>query len=366
MPEYIVQKGDTLSSIARKNLNDVNRWQEIARLNSLHNSNLIFVGQKLRLPDVFKGLRGGYVIPNAMYTSDSTLSADIALARGYLFVIFEYLPEVGIKKVIRKVAAVPKDFSLLPAEPSGSLSIAEHALNISPQKSQFLSASIRAFGAPSIGGKSLILDVGKIQGAGGRIYWPNEVIADLERFVRENPKAGKSIERLISTIKNIEGEVLISGGTPESAVSHPSSAHQNYIRSAENLWAEFRAGKMSRTQVEQELASLEKTYSKARIVGNVGRVLTVFGVVITVAELADASRQSLEQRSFRPLGAEALRQAGGWGGALAGAKIGLATGALFGVATGPGAIVTGALGAIVFGAVGYFSADWLADHVSAN
>lgn len=46
---YIVQKGDTLSQIAEKLFND--QWQmfELARINDLHDMNLIFVGQVLNL-----------------------------------------------------------------------------------------------------------------------------------------------------------------------------------------------------------------------------------------------------------------------------------------------------------------------------
>lgn len=366
MLEYIVQNGDTLSYIAKIKLGDANRWIEIANLNHLANFNLIFIGQKLRLPDLYSRPLGGYRIPSAMHMMDSKIPAHLALARGFLFVVFEQLPDIGTGKIIRKVAAIPRDFSLSPANPSGNLSLAEHAFNVDPKNSQFLSASNKAFGAPSINGQPVILDVSKIQKAGGQVYSVHEVVADLERFAKENPRAGKSIEKIISVVRDIEGEVLIKGGTPSSAGSHPSTAHKAYIRSAEDLWVEFSAHKLSKAQLEQELSSLERAYSKARILGKLGRVLTVVGVIVTVADLTYASQQSIQQRSFRPLGAETLRQSGGWGGVMAGARIGLATGALFGIETGPGAIVTGAIGAIVFGAAGYFSADWVADHISAN
>jgi hypothetical protein len=142
--------------------------------------------------------------------------------------------------------------------------------------------------------------------------------------------------------------------------------HTSYIRSAEDLWAEFRANRMTRAQLQQELANLERAYSQARVLGRIGRVLTVVGVVVTIAEVTQATQCSINQNSFRPLGAEVVRQVGGWGASFAGAKIGFAGGALFGIETGPGAIVTGAIGAIVFGAAGFFGADWIADHISPN
>ena len=95
-------------------------------------------------------------------------------------------------------------------------------------------------------------------------------------------------------------------------------------------------------------------------------MLTVFGAVLTVVELGHATRQSVDQRSLRPVNAELIRQTGGWGGAVAGAKIGFLAGAALGIKTGPGAIVTGAIGALIVGGIGHFGADRVADHVHAN
>jgi nucleoid-associated protein YgaU len=51
-PTYVVQPGDTLSSIAGQQLGDANRWPEIFALNRaiIRNPNLIFPGQVLTLP----------------------------------------------------------------------------------------------------------------------------------------------------------------------------------------------------------------------------------------------------------------------------------------------------------------------------
>lgn len=139
-----------------------------------------------------------------------------------------------------------------------------------------------------------------------------------------------------------------------------------YVRSAEDLWAEFRAGRMTRPELVQELRNLESSYARARVVGQAGRVLMVLGVVLTAVELTQAARRSIEEGSARPLSAETIRQVGGWGGAIAGGKIGFAVGALFGIETGPGALISGAVGAVIFGAAGYFGADWIADQISPN
>jgi len=50
--EYIVKSGDTLWAIAKKFLNDGSRYTELAELNNISNPNLIYVGQKIILPDL--------------------------------------------------------------------------------------------------------------------------------------------------------------------------------------------------------------------------------------------------------------------------------------------------------------------------
>jgi hypothetical protein len=90
-----------------------------------------------------------------------------------------------------------------------------------------------------------------------------------------------------------------------------------------------------------------------------------FGHVLDGDDHAD-DHEHQAQGSFKPVGAEVIRQVGGWGGAFVGAKVGFAVGAMFGIETGPGAIITGAIGAVVFGALGYFGADLIADRISPN
>ena len=49
---YTVVRGDTLTSIAEREYGDVNRWREIYEANRamIKNANLIYPGQKLRIP----------------------------------------------------------------------------------------------------------------------------------------------------------------------------------------------------------------------------------------------------------------------------------------------------------------------------
>jgi len=49
---YTIQKGDTLSGIAEKALGAANRWPEIHKINKqIKNPNLIFPGQKIKMPN---------------------------------------------------------------------------------------------------------------------------------------------------------------------------------------------------------------------------------------------------------------------------------------------------------------------------
>ena len=357
MEEYVVQFGDTLSSIADKKLGNSNRWSEIARLNNLQSPYNLFIGQRLKMP-AKSNVQANTANNIAPVMPDNETPASLALARGYMFVVFEQLPDVGPGKLIRKVAVIPKDFSLVPLNPTANLSIADHVLG--NNNSQFLSSSNKPFGAASIKGKPLIIDLGKAQSTGAKVFTVEQVVDDLNRFANQNPAARTRVNQLIWAVKNVEGETLIQGGVPSDAVKRVSTAQTPYISTAEELWAKFEAKKITKSQLESELKALETAYSKAKIVGRVGRVLTVVGVVFTVKDVADATQKSIDRNSYKPLAAETVRQVGGWGGAIAGAKIGFGVGALFGIETGPGAIITGAIGAIIFGAIGYFAADQLA------
>jgi len=365
MEPYIVQFGDTLSLIAFKRLGNANRWTEIARLNRLQPPYMLFVGQRLNLPSAQTGVASGGIMMqnNGVMTDPLTeqIPASVALARGFMFVVFEQLPEVGTGRVIRKVAAIPQNFALQPPNPLAHLSLADHVLG--NNNSQFLSASNRPFGAPTIQGRPLLIDVTRTRAAGGQIYSVEQIVADLRRFAQENPAAERRVNTLIRTIQSVEGEVLIEGGVPRDAIRRVSTAHTGYIQTADELWASFEAGRITRPQLETRLSMLERAYGRARVFGRVGRVITVVGAVFTVVDVADATQRSIERNSYRPLAAETVRQVGGWGGAVAGGKIGFLAGAALGIETGPGLIITGAIGAIIFGAAGYFGADFIADWI---
>jgi LysM repeat protein len=384
--DYIVQHEDTLPIIAEKKLGNKDRWFEIAQLNDIRRPYQLLVGQVIKLPPKLS------VAPTPPPpTGVEHRPATIALARGFLFVVFEQLPEIGSDKVIRKIAAIPTDFSKHPhlsPSPGANITPAEHALGVKP--SQYLSSSNRPYGSPTnvdaeisakYGNKPappsanpkdfigktrpVIIDLKKLP-AGTRIIDEQALLLGLEERKGLHPSEARRIDRLMETIKNVEGEALVEGGVPKDAVKKVSNVHSKYILTAEELRAKFRLGKITEAELTSELKTLAKAYNRAKIIGRAGRVITVVGTVFTVIDVANAAQKSYQKRSYKPLAAEAVRQFGGWGGAVVGAKIGFGVGAAFGIVTGPGAIVTGAIGAIVFGAIGYFAADWVADWIDDN
>jgi hypothetical protein len=248
--------------------------------------------------------------------------------RAFLFILADEILPSG--KVIRKVMVAPDGmaseafvrnpevFGFGPRSPGAAVSIGEHALG--NNKSPYISASTKAGGAPNFNGTSYYIDIAKAKAAGVRFYSTDEIIADLKRLATEQPNLRYRVDKLIGVIKDLEGEVLLEGKVPASAVKSPLS--MNITRGL--------------------------------------RGLQFIGIVLTAHDLAVASQKSMQQHSAAPLAAEGLRQVGGWGGALAGMKIGGIAGAAVGIESGPGALVTGAVGALIFGSAGYFGADWLA------
>ncbi len=248
--------------------------------------------------------------------------------RGFLFILADEVLPSG--KIVRKVTvappamvsdafvANPEIFGLQPRNLESPLSIGEHALG--ENSSRFMSGSTLPKGAPNIKGTPYYIDVAKAEAAGARIHTTTDIVADLERLAAERPHLRFRVDLLKNAVTNVESEVLVEGAVPASAVKSPLSM------------------KMTRGL----------------------RGVQFVGVVLSVTDLARASRQSIQQHSAVPLAAESIRQTGSWSGAFAGARIGGMAGAALGIESGPGAILTGAVGAMIFGAAGYFGADWVA------
>lgn len=305
-------------------------------------------------------------------------SRTITPGSGWIFILTTQLPEVGSRYVIRKVSVVPHNFILKPRNSNGSLRPAIHALNDEPRLSQFQSTSYKSFGSVTDGAGDigLLIDTTKVKRAGGRIIQPAELIVDLRRFAAQYPTQKFRVQTLINGIQKFEGEGLIEGTIPRGSARRLSPEHTRYLRRGEQIFepadqARGRGWSRERIAAVQDVAAkrlqaLDKTYRTARNVGRVGRAVTAFGLVVTAYDVTNAAGESIEQRSFRPITAEGVRQVGGWGAAVAGVKFGFVAGAALGIETGPGAILTGAIGSMIFGIGGYIGADRIADLIYEN
>jgi LysM repeat protein len=342
--KYRVRPGDSLWKIAKSELHDPARWGELARLNGLQPPYQLLIGQELLLPDksqvVMRSVHARIV--KSPYVADESefaapqQGASTMPGRAFLFVLAdEALPSGKLVRKVLKVpltnaeyvAANPEVFGLKGDAPGSGMSLGEHSLNKVPStKSPYVSASTKYFGASGIEGRRVYIDIGKAKASGVTIHSTEEILADLDRMLKEKPHLKTRIELIKKTVKYTEGEVLLEGKVPSSAIKS--------------------AGAMSLTR------SL--------------RFVQLVGIIFTVNDVRNATVKSVEQNSFKPIAAETIRQAGGWGMAWAGTEVGFAAGALVGIETGPGAIITGAVGAIIFGTAGYFGADWVADYIDEN
>lgn len=341
-----MQSGDTLRKIAAAQLGSERRWRELASINHLSPPYTLLIGQRLELPQL-PGFRPSATRAPVHPTLDLDLSTDDdvgaawAVGRGFFFVLADEILPSG--KVVRRVIEIPKDryfppdelrrlhrlarpdlFGMEPPVPNSSITMAEHVGGMN--QSRFLSASTLDRGAPNIQGKPFWLDVKKLKESGAVIHSTEDILRDIDRHIAENPHQAHQYERLKHAIANVEGEVLVEGKVPKQAVK-----------------------------------------SGAAMAATKGlRFVQYIGIVLTAYDFGVATVQSVEEQSALPVTAEAIRQAGGWGGFAAGAKIGGAVGVALGIELGPGAIIIGAAGGLIFGAIGYFSFDLIADWVYEN
>ena len=97
MDEYIVQYGDTLKTIAKEKLGDELRWYEVAQLNGVQSPYQLYIGVRIKLPNKMSVVR---IPPPA--TNVELQPAWVIPARGFMFIVFEQLPEVGSKMCFAK------------------------------------------------------------------------------------------------------------------------------------------------------------------------------------------------------------------------------------------------------------------------
>ncbi|ATB40763.1 membrane protein [Cystobacter fuscus] len=287
------------------------------------------LGDKVLIP----AAHGGGRAMGPQMSSSNTLIDDNPW-RAFLFVLADEVLPSG--KLVRKVLefpgpsqaqyiqANPEIFGMKPPNSKATFSLGEHALG--QNQSRFLSASTRRGGAPNIAGRPVYIDIKKATAAGVKIHSTEAILADLARIQKSTPSLQPRIEKLKTVIASVEGEVLLEGNIPASAIKS-----KNAMMMTRSL-----------------------------------RGVQVVGMAFTVYDIGKATSKSVKQGSVKPIAAEGIRQVGGWAAAVAGAKAGGLLGAAAGVETGPGAILTGFAGALIVGTAGYFGADWVADFIDEN
>lgn len=241
-----------------------------------------------------------------------------------------YLRNMQLSALQNMTELNPELYGLMPKNPGAPASIAEHVLG--KNQSPFIStSSIFPEGSPRFDGRSIFIDIHKAQQAGARLISTEEILRDLAQYKAQHPHLAKRIDKISTYVRDIDKEVLVQGKrVPASAVFTPSSL---------------------------------KT---AQTIARTARVVQVLGIAFTAYDLTMASQESIRIGNAKPIRAEVIRQAGGWGAALAGFKVGGIAGAALGIETGPGALISGLIGGIVVGGAGYFGADWVADHIYEN
>lgn len=241
-----------------------------------------------------------------------------------------YLASMNLSPLKQMSELYPEKYGLSPKTFEAPTSVAEHVMG--NNKSPYIStSSIFPEGSPRFEGREIFIDIEKARASGAKLISTEEIVAALRQYQAQNPHLTKRIEKIIAYVRDVDKEILIHGErVPAKAVFNPKS-----------------------------LGTTNKIIATARVV-------QVIGVALTAYDLEQATEKSFKAKSVKPISAEVIRQAGGWGGAIAGFKVGGIAGAAVGIETGPGAIITGIVGGIIFGSAGYFGADWVADHVDKN
>jgi len=76
---YTVVEGDSLSAIAKKILNDINRWPEIQKLNNIIDPNKIRPGQVLKMPPSVASNKNTNIQPTENINVQTVMSRELAL-----------------------------------------------------------------------------------------------------------------------------------------------------------------------------------------------------------------------------------------------------------------------------------------------
>ncbi|WP_252189547.1 glycine zipper family protein [Pseudomonas sp. SK3(2021)] len=234
------------------------------------------------------------------------------------------LPEFQIKNEIW-----PEKYGMRPVAPNSTATVAEHVFSSRKYPSSYLSTSSEfPLGSPRFDGKVVYIDIEKAKAAGAKLVTTEEILKSLEEYKKVAPKNVAKIDQIAGWVKNIDKEVLVQAKeVPPKAIFTPGS------------------------------------YKATNMLIKGARVVRVFAIGFTAYDLKLATDESIKQNSIKPISVEVVKQAGGWGAAMAGARIGVVAGAAVGIETGPGAVVSGIVGGIIFGTAGYLGASWLTEYL---
>jgi hypothetical protein len=355
---YVVKSGDILGRIAQNNNTTVKKLLELNPY--IINEDEIDIGQQIKLPTTQKkkiNVRSKKVKamkentpdtkPEDLYPNSCPINDKNGINM-FLYVFYKEVAKEGTLTRLTTIKAIsydynkinditqnPKKYGIIPRgdliEKSNGIIKRPGLHALGQTNSIYTSASTIESGAKGFNyNNKFYIDIEVVKKQGGKIISTSEIIKDLNLLKGEQPQLSHRINKLLNVIDKIEGETLVEGRVSKTAVM-----------------TEFEYGMMKKMNIA-------------------GKGLTVLAIGLTAIDMKNATMKSVEQQSYKPVVAETIRQAGGWGGAWAGAQIGGIAGGVMGLETGPGAIVTGVIGGIVFGVAGYFGADWVADYIDEN
>jgi hypothetical protein len=324
---YTVRYGDSLAGIADRFYGSPDRWTIIADENRISPVVELLVGQVLFLPGAPNVAAADRFcsIGQGNYLSFANQPATDVPGRVVLFVLadeFDFLSRTAVRRVAVSLGSSEAEVLQRVTQakmPDSPVSIGRHVMG--QNNSKYISASERLLGTPRLDGKRFWIDLDKVKASGSRIIEADEIASDLDRIAL---KERNSLETLLRVDRSrlqtaFDREILIEGEIPLGAVKSGAARAASYGL----------------------------------------QFLTGVAIIVSAYDLGLAARESIEHRSIRPLANESLRQASGWGGALAGARIGAMTGAAVSVETGPGAAIGAAIGGALGGIAGYFGASWV-------
>ena len=242
-----------------------------------------------------------------------------------------HLEKLKLPYIQKLSETIPNKVGMTPRDIKSHASIADHVLANSVNTKYVSTSSAFPDGSPRFTGNKIYIDIDKAKKSGARLISTEEIIKSLEEYKKLHPHTKGKVEWLIRKVRDVDKEVLIdSKKVPQSAIFTPEG------------------------------------YRNASAIIRGARVVTVFGIAFTAYDLSTSLDESFEIKSAKPISAEIIRQAGGWGSGIVGFKMGTALGAAVGIATGPGALLSGLVGGIIFGSLGYFGFDSIADYIYEN